>query len=95
MVIKMKKSILICLIILSIALFMYFVLVRFTFSLCWEGVLEENPYNDDYCGSNKRQFFFRVIGRGVIYWTTVFFIMLIIFLTVKEDKSKNITPKIE
>ena len=91
----MKKRSLVCLIILSIALFMYFVLVRFTFGLCWEGVVEENPYNDPWCGTNKRQYFLNVIGRGIMYWTIVVIIMLIIFLTVKEDKSKNIKPKIE
>jgi hypothetical protein len=69
---------------------MYFVLVRFTFSLCWERFEV-----DDWCGGNKRQYFLNVIGRGIMYWTIVVIIMLIIFFTVKEDKSKTIKPKIE
>lgn len=74
---------------------MYFILVRFTFSLCWQGVIEEDPYNDDWCGSNKRRFFLNVIGRGSIYWIIVFFIILMIFRAVKEDKSKITKQKIE
>ena len=89
----MKKRILICLIIFPIALFMYFCLVYITFSLCGE-LFEDEPFYDpyDWCGTTRPQFFFRVIGRGSIYWAIVVIIMVIIIF--KGDKSKKIKPKI-
>ena len=56
-----------------------------SFHSCWD-IYPGNPY--DICDTEK-EFFLGAIRRGSIYWTAISVLMLIIFLTVKEDESKT------
>lgn len=81
----MKKRNLANLIIFLNALLIYFALVSLSvrsFHSCWD-LYPGDPYG--FCETEK-EFFLKVIRRGSIYWTAISFLMLIIFLAVKESK---------